>query len=451
VRVDAGYPTLAAPRNRTVDGLRAYAMVGVVLGHWLVTGLAADLDGGLHQQSPLRSLPVFTPLSWVLQTLGLFFFVSGYAAASSRASRSAAASSRVSRSAAASNRISRSAAASSQVSRSAAASSPVSRSAAASSQVSRSAAASSRVFGYAAAPSRVGATGGRAASRWPVARMRRLAQPVAGLLVVWLLADAVLYATHAAAPTRHVIGRLMLSPLWFVLVLAVLIVVTPAVCAAERRVGPVLVLAPLALTVGIDLARYAVWPEIPDRLTYLNGVTAWLVPYVLGVAVAHGHLRHRATGAVLLVVGTIGGTQLIVAAGYPASMVGVPGAGRSNLDPPSLLTVALSLVQIGLALLAWSRLSRLLERPAWSTASAVLNRSAMTVFLWHQAALLIVVGIGHTVLDDPAGLVGPPADASWVWGRLSWLPAFVAVLAVLWLLFRRIEHPARPSTMRGTP
>jgi hypothetical protein len=118
--------------------------------------------------------------------------------------------------------------------------------------------------------------------------------------------------------------------------------------------------------------------------------------------------------------------------------------------------VALSLVQIGLALLAWSRLSRLLDRPSWSSAVVVLNLSAMTVFLWHQTALLVVAGIGHTVLDDPAGLIGSPTDASWVWGRLSWLPAFAAVLALLWLLFRRIEQPAgrppfRRSITRRTP
>ncbi|MFG2056037.1 acyltransferase [Micromonospora sp. NPDC048930] len=70
-------------RDGVVDALRAYAISGVVLGHWLVTALVLDADGTLHVASPLAALPQLAPLTWLLQTLGLFFFVSGYAAARS--------------------------------------------------------------------------------------------------------------------------------------------------------------------------------------------------------------------------------------------------------------------------------------------------------------------------------------------------------------------------------
>jgi hypothetical protein len=82
-RVDAATP---ADRDRTVDALRALAIAGVILGHWLVTALvltrgrAGDV---LHDASPLASLPALTPVSWVFQTLAIFFFVGGYAAARS--------------------------------------------------------------------------------------------------------------------------------------------------------------------------------------------------------------------------------------------------------------------------------------------------------------------------------------------------------------------------------
>jgi Acyltransferase family len=71
-------------RDRAIDVVRAVAIGGVVLGHWLVTGLVLDPGGGLDQASPLRALPSFAPVTWVLQTLGLFFFAGGYAAARSR-------------------------------------------------------------------------------------------------------------------------------------------------------------------------------------------------------------------------------------------------------------------------------------------------------------------------------------------------------------------------------
>ncbi|GAA4952683.1 acyltransferase [Streptomonospora halophila] len=76
-RIDRATPP---SRDRAVDGVRAAAVVGVVLGHWLVTGLVAA-PGGLETASPLAAMPGLAPASWLLNTLGLFFFVGGCAAA----------------------------------------------------------------------------------------------------------------------------------------------------------------------------------------------------------------------------------------------------------------------------------------------------------------------------------------------------------------------------------
>jgi len=86
-RIDAATP---ANRDRAVDALRALAIAGVIGGHWLVTALAAGAAHGtghggtvLHDDSPLASMPWLTPLSWVFQTLAVFFLVGGYSAAMS--------------------------------------------------------------------------------------------------------------------------------------------------------------------------------------------------------------------------------------------------------------------------------------------------------------------------------------------------------------------------------
>src|SRR4051794_34103531 len=71
---------MRAPRDRTIDAARAVAIAGVVAGHWLVTGLVPGPDG-LTTASPLTTMPGAAPVSWVLQTLGLFFFAGGYSAA----------------------------------------------------------------------------------------------------------------------------------------------------------------------------------------------------------------------------------------------------------------------------------------------------------------------------------------------------------------------------------
>ena len=71
-------------RDRGVDALRALAIVGVVLGHWLVTALVVRPDGTLRTASPLATLTGLAPISWLLQTLALFFFAAGFAAATPR-------------------------------------------------------------------------------------------------------------------------------------------------------------------------------------------------------------------------------------------------------------------------------------------------------------------------------------------------------------------------------
>jgi hypothetical protein len=86
-RIDAATP---ANRDRAVDALRALAIAGVIGGHWLVTSLVAGSahssgHGGtvLRDDSPLASMPWLTPLSWVFQTLAVFFLVGGYSSARS--------------------------------------------------------------------------------------------------------------------------------------------------------------------------------------------------------------------------------------------------------------------------------------------------------------------------------------------------------------------------------
>jgi peptidoglycan/LPS O-acetylase OafA/YrhL len=82
-RIDAATP---ANRDRAVDALRALAIAGVILGHWLVTALVLThgrTGSTLHDTSPLAAMPALAPVSWVFQTLAIFFLVGGYSAARS--------------------------------------------------------------------------------------------------------------------------------------------------------------------------------------------------------------------------------------------------------------------------------------------------------------------------------------------------------------------------------
>ncbi|WP_028811180.1 acyltransferase family protein [Streptomyces flavidovirens] len=75
-KIDARTPS---HRDRAVDGLRALALLAVATGHWLLGGFTLDGDGVLRNASPLTSFGFFAPVSWVLQMLGIFFLVGGYA------------------------------------------------------------------------------------------------------------------------------------------------------------------------------------------------------------------------------------------------------------------------------------------------------------------------------------------------------------------------------------
>lgn len=357
-----------ADREREVDGLRAIAILGVVFGHWIVTGVYAGAD---HWQtdSPLRRLPDYAPLTWLLQPLAVFFLVGGYVAARSHA----------------------------------------------------------RADRY---------------RPWARRRMIRLGRPIAALLAVWTVAIALL-ADFVPGDTLHTLGKLVLSPLWFVLVYAGLTALTPLVVRLGRA-GPVLAIGTVAL---VDLTRFAA--DGPAAVGWINVLAGWLVPYSLGVLWAGPHrARIERLGAPLLVAGALACAGLIRYCGYPVSMVGVPGEAISNLNPPTAAAVAFGLAQCGLALLVRAPLRRALSRhPGIWAAVALVNLSAMTVFLWHQSAMLAVTSIGIGLGGLP-GLGTVPDGLPWIAARIGWMSAFAAVLLALWAVFHRWEAGAGRSGHR---
>ncbi|MEU5888073.1 acyltransferase [Streptomyces sp. NPDC047461] len=361
-RVDEATP---AGRDRAVDALRAFAILGVVLGHWLVTALVAD-GRALHASSPLQHLPWLAPISWAFQTLAVFFLVGGHVATKS----------------------------------------------------------------YTSAQAR-----GTTYGEWLTARLSRLFKPVAAVLTLWTVIAAGLLLTGAEFGTVHTLVKLALSPLWFLVVFAALAAATPLL----TRLSP---LWPLAVVLHVDLLRFGLGG--PSWLGWVNVAAGWLVPYTLGAAWTRGELDRRRSGWILLTGGAVATAALVAWAGYPASMVGVPGAPVSNLNPPTLAAVTFGLAQCGLALLLRDRLRRAMRRPTAWAAIALVNLSAMTLFLWHQTALMATTATGLLAGRLP-GLHTVPDGLGWVAARLAWLPVFTLALAVCWTAFRSCEQGGRRS------
>jgi hypothetical protein len=240
----------------------------------------------------------------------------------------------------------------------------------------------------------------------------------------------------------HTLLFLVISPLWFLGVYAALTALTPAALGLVRRFGAWAAAFPVAVVAVTDLVRFGL--HGPGWVGWVNVAAGWLVPYLLGIAWAQcsltkWSLRGRRVPALMLAGGAAATAALIAWAGYPASMVGVNGARISNLNPPTLAAVAFGVAQCGLALLLRDRLARLMRRPLAWAGIALVNLSAMTLFLWHQTAFVTVSSAGLLIGRVP-GLLTAPDGGLWVAERLIWLPVFAIVLSGLWLAFRRVER-----------
>ncbi|SNT49494.1 Acyltransferase family protein [Streptosporangium subroseum] len=365
-------------RDRGVDALRALAILGVVLGHWLVTAWALAPTGAVRISSPLGHLPMFTPLSWVFQTLAVFFFVGGYAAARSRLS--------------------------------------------ASTSTSTSATATATATARSQPPAAT-----RPAGAWVRARTARLLGPVVPLLLVWAGIAAGMALHRMPFGTIRALTLPAVGPLWFLAVFVALTAATPLLLRPRPLVTAVVA---GAVVLGVDVARF--WLDGPAWLKWANLAAGWLVPYALGIAWANGAFASRRTAAGLLAGGTAGAVVLIAGFGYPASMVGVTGAEVSNLSPPTLAAVCFGIAQVGLALLVRDPLTRLMRRPGLWAVVALANASAMTIFLWHQTALT-VTAVAALRFGEVPGLLSTPDEPIWLLHRLAWFPVLAALLSIIWL------------------
>ncbi|MBO0818387.1 MAG: acyltransferase, partial [Actinobacteria bacterium] len=233
-RIDTATP---AHRDRTVDALRALAIAGVILGHWLVTALV--LTGGragpaLHDESPLAAMPALTPVSWVFQTLAIFFLVGGYAAARSYHG------------------------------------------------------------GY---------------RTWLRQRLTRLSRPVLVLAAVWAPLAAGLYLGGVSGSDLHTVLTLVLDPLWFLGVYAVLTALTPLAVALVRRFRLLAAAIPVVVVATADAVRFGLGG--PSWAGWVNVVAGWMVPYLLGIAWARGAFPGR-RGPALMLAGGAGATAALV-------------------------------------------------------------------------------------------------------------------------------------------
>jgi hypothetical protein len=207
----------------------------------------------------------------------------------------------------------------------------------------------------------------------------------------------------------------------------------PAMRVWHRRQGLVAVAVLVAAACCVDLVRFTLDVGLVGSL---NFALVWLALHQLGFCWKDGLLTRRvATG---MVVGGFAALVLAVTVGpYPVSMVGLPGEAISNMAPPTVALLAQGVALCGVAVLARGPMTRVLARPrAWRIVVAA-GAVAMTTFLWHLTAMMLVL-IGTRALDWSL----PEAGTGVWWAtRPVWIALLLVPTAVLVAVFRRFDAP----------
>jgi hypothetical protein len=182
---------------------------------------------------------------------------------------------------------------------------------------------------------------------------------------------------------------------------------------------------------------------------WVNGLAVWLLPQQLGIAWKHGRFGGWRTGAGFLLLG-LAWLAAAVAVGYPVAMVGGDLAGNSNVLPPTLALVGVMWVQAGAVLLFEAPARRALRHRRVERVVAVLGALGMGLYLWHKLAELPAAWLGER-LGAPID-AGVPGEPGFWTGRLWWIALCLVMVApvmaavVAFETRRRRDVPATDGT-----
>jgi fucose 4-O-acetylase-like acetyltransferase len=276
------------------------------------------------------------------------------------------------------------------------------------------------------------------------ARALRLLRPTLVFLAVWVAFGVVAHLTGLTGTARGDDGRLFRDALvavpqllWFIGMYLGVCAFAPLMLRLHRRWG-LWGLAGLALAAGlVDLASFGGGVGLVGNL---NFAFVWLALHQLGFAWRDGQLTPR-HGWVMFGGGYAVMLACVTVGPYPTSMVGLPGEAVSNMAPPTFALLAQGIGICGLAVVLRPVMTRVLGRPRAFRAVVAAGGFAMTVFLWHLTALMLVLLALRTF-----GIVQPPvASAAWWLTRPLLFVVLIAVATVFVAGFVRFDRGPRTS------
>ncbi|MGH2685279.1 MAG: acyltransferase family protein [Actinomycetota bacterium] len=383
-----------ATRDRYVDFLRAFSILVVVVGHWLI-GVIYWQDGLIGTTSAIGQTENLWLATWALQVMPIFFFVGGFANLTTYRSFRRRGDSTFAFVRTRLERLLR----------------------------------PSLIF----------------LAAWAVVQ------------IVLHVADVGRPTTPYLRGMKPPGATVPFGPLWFLGVYAAVLIVSPLMIKLHERFGlavpVVLVVGAIAadtmgFVLGISEAR---WANVafaflfPHQLGFFYAEGRFTKGRVF-VTMAAAGLAALFVLTNPWVFGEAGREWFPGIGHYPRSLLGTDVERISNAYPPTLPYLAMAFWSIGVAMLLRGPLTRWLQKPKPWKRVIFVNSVIMTLFLWHMTAFLLAV-----LVLWPLGF-GQQGDttAGWWLERPLWVGVSAVFLTGLVALFGRFEHPRRAATVTSS-
>lgn len=274
-------------------------------------------------------------------------------------------------------------------------------------------------------------------------RVERLLRPTLVFVVAWLTAAALLHAAGVDVGLTHAIARIAAQPLWFLAVYLLVTLIAPVQLALHRRAPALLIVIFPIATVVCDVLRFT---DAAPGLAVLNYLFVFAFAQELGFHLSAGWDRvTRSAALAVAVVSLVTLLALVLLGPYPVSMVGLPGARVSNMSPPTICILLLTVMHTALFTVLRPAGQRFLARRRVWIATVAANAGIMTIFLWHLTAAATVGALLYAV-----DVLPHPGSTAWWLLKIPWFAACVAILLVLVVAFVPVERlPACTGAQRG--
>jgi hypothetical protein len=370
-----------AERNPYADFLRSFSLLVVILWHWCFTILVWG-DQGPYATSPLGFTSGLWLATWLLQVLPLFFYIGAYVHLKSW---------------------------------------------------ERAAARGERLWHFA------------------LRQAKSLAIPSAALLVTWVILGVIVGLVFDLSWMGQAV-LMVVSPLWFVGAYLMFVCLMPITVWLHRRYDALVLVVMGGMAVIVDILQFRY--EVPG-IEWANMVFVWGFAFQLGyfygrisgadsaprysdgrIDWAYQSPRSRQQAKIMALSGLFGLIGLVFSGLYPGSMVGVPGE-NSNMAPPTLCIIALTIFQVGVAeLIRPAVMHGLGKGGPFARMTTVFTRFALPLFLFHTTGMALSRAVEWTIFGTQVEAV-TPTPTWWVLRPIAIIGPLLATLPVIYLFGRR--------------